>query len=167
MKRRDFLKTGASGLAASAGVLALPGIAYAEARPPAERRIDPEALAAAAHSHFMPGKRTCGEAILMAGCQVLDVKSRIASDTALGLAGGVGLQGQTCAVITGAALVLALAAAEKQPDYAKRKMPLFEAVQRLSQAFEKQFGASDCRTLSGLDLTTAEGRKTLKATVKA
>ncbi len=38
---------------------------------------------------FLPGKKTCGEAILGAGCEALGIDRRIVSDVALALGGAV------------------------------------------------------------------------------
>ena len=43
---------------------------------------------------------------------------------------------------------------------------LLQAVGRIYNAFKEQAGSTECRTLSGLDLTTPEGRKKLQETVK-
>lgn len=103
----------------------------------------------------------------MAGCEVLDIQSDLVPDIALGLAGGVGLQGETCGVITGSAMVLSLAVATEETEYAKKKMRTLEGVGRLHRAFRDQFGHTECRSLSGLDLTTPQGRQTLVQSVKA
>jgi len=130
-------------------------------------KIDADKLAARAHEHFIPGKRTCCESILMAGCEALGIESNLVPDIALGLAGGVGLQGETCGVITSSAMVLSLAVAAKEKKYPKKKMQTLSAVGRLRCAFEKEFGHTDCRSLSGLDLTKPEDRKKLMESVKS
>jgi C_GCAxxG_C_C family probable redox protein len=132
-----------------------------------EKVIDPDNFSARAYEHFIPGKRTCSEAILMAGCEALGIESDLVPDIALGLGGGVGAQGHICGVLTGSAMVLSLAVSAKESDYRQKQMQTFQSVGRVCGAFEKRFGAVDCRTLSGLDLTTPEGRKQLTAKVKA
>ena len=164
MNRRDFCRTSVAGvLAASLGLRARAG------QPDADRKTqptDPDRLAKRAVRHFLPGKRTCGEALLAAGCEELGLRSDMVPDIALGLGGGVGLRGHTCGVITGSALAIGLAARRKYPDYAARKVAVMAAVQSLSKEFERKFGATDCRALCGLDLTTAEGRRELSERVK-
>jgi hypothetical protein len=64
-------------------------------------------------------------------------------------------------------MVLSLAVASKEQDYAKKKMRTLQAAGALCKRFEAEFGTTECRKLSGLDLTTPEGRKTLKERVKA
>jgi C_GCAxxG_C_C family probable redox protein len=128
-------------------------------------QIDAERITKSALNRFLSEKRTCCESILMAGCETLAVKSDLVPDIALGLAGGVGLQGDTCGVLTGSALVLSLAIAKKETDYPK-KMRTLQAVGRVHSEFKKQFGCTDCRSLCGLDLTTAEGNRRLAEGVK-
>ena len=130
-------------------------------------KIDADRLAETAHKHFILGKRTCCESILMAGCEALEIKSEFVPDIALGLAGGIGLQGDTCGVITSAAMVLSLAVAAKENDYPKKKMQTLGAVGRLRCAFKEECGHTDCRSLCGLDLTKPEDRMKLKESVKA
>lgn len=132
-----------------------------------KKPVAPDQLAKTALEHFVAGKRTCGESILMAGCEALGVRSDLVPDIALGLAGGVGMRGETCGVLTGSALVLSLAVARKEKEYPKKKMRTAECVGRLHRAFKKECGCSDCRSLTGLDLTTPEGREKLHAGVRA
>jgi len=165
MKRREFIRRSAAGamLGSAAGAW-VRRLSAAEKR---ERRTtDPAQLVEAANRHFLQGKRTCAEAILMAGCEALGVKDPLVRKMSLGLAGGVGLQGHTCAVLTSSALVVSLAMAQEQAEYPKRKVRTLQSVGRICSAFKKQFGHTDCRHLSGLDLTTVEGRAKLKAKVK-
>jgi C_GCAxxG_C_C family probable redox protein len=150
---------------AGGGSLSMLQMAQAGEEPP-KRNIDPAEFCKATHQHFIPGKLTCGESILMAGCQALAIKSKLVPDIALGLAGGIGLQGETCGVLTGCALVLSLAVAEKEKEYPKKKMQTFQAAGRVHKAFKERFGRTDCRSLCGLDLTTPEGRKKLEEGVK-
>ncbi|OHB67982.1 MAG: hypothetical protein A2V70_09855 [Planctomycetes bacterium RBG_13_63_9] len=166
MKRREFLGGCALGLTLATGSSVASRTAQG-AEDQAEPTIDAERLSETAYRHFIPGKRTCCEAILMAGCEVLGIRSNLVPDIALGLAGGVGLQGDTCGVLTSSALVLSLAVAAKETEYSKKKMRTVEAVGRVCRAFRKQFGHTDCRSLCGIDLTTTEGRKKLTEGVKA
>ena len=69
--------------------------------------------------------------------------------------GGVAGTGQTCGVITGAALALGLhdhlAGDAADPTVSR------EALQKLIDAFAAEFGSVRCRELTGSDLTTQEG----------
>ena len=165
MKRRELVRIGV-GLGIAGAVDSALDISAAEAAVPCVT-CDPDAMAKSAVKHFIPGKLTCGEAILLAGLESLGLKTKLAPDIALGLGGGVGLQGKTCGVVTGAAMILGLAVGAVEKDYKKKKMATFKAVGQFSKAFEKEYGCTVCRKLSGLDLTTVEGRKKLMASVKA
>ena len=165
MKRREFLRTCVTGAAVGSSLVPFPSTAHASAGSKTWK-IDPDRLSEAAYEQFIPGKLTCCESILMAGCAELDIKNDLVPDIALGLAGGIGLQGKTCGVITGCAMVLSIAIAQKEKDYVKKKMATLQTVGRLYNAFEDRVGSTECRTLSGLDLTTPEGRKKLQESVK-
>jgi C_GCAxxG_C_C family probable redox protein len=138
-----------------------------EAEPHANTEIDAERLKQSALDHFLKEDLTCCESILMAGCEALGVENDLVPDIALGLAGGIGLQGDTCGVLTSSAMVLSVAVGATETDYSRKKKRTFQAVGQVSSEFNKQFGCTDCRSLSGLDLTTVEGRKRLVEEVKA
>ena len=165
MDRREFLKHCAVGMTINTASLPLLKTVRADDMT-VKQDIDPAELAARVYEHFIPGKLTCGESILMAGCEALGIQSELISDIALGLGGGVGLQGNVCGVLTGSALVLSLAIAQKEKEYPKKKMATFQAVGRVYNAFKERIGDTQCRTLCGLDLTTPEGRKKLEGGIK-
>ena len=164
MDRRDFCKLGIGGLATAAAV-GHAAVADAAGEPLA--KVDPDKLARSAVNYLIQKKRTCAESILAAGCDALGIRSDLIPDIALGLGGGVGCQGRICGVVSGGAMVLSLAMARKQPDYAKRMMPTLMASGEYFNACFKALGTCNCRKLSGLDLTTPEGRMKLKTSVKA
>ena len=169
MDRRRFLTTSA-GCMTAAGLLAVAGTGSANepaaAHSATDGSIDPEKLAEAAYKHFIPGKHACSESILMAACEALGISSDLVPDIALGLAGGVGLQGQTCGALTGSALSVGLAVGQKIKEYKPKKKRTMQGVGGLSKAFEKEHGCLDCRTLCGLDLTKKEDQLKMKNGVK-
>ncbi len=160
MRRRDFLgmTVGLAGAALAPGVGAQ--------APAAAGPVTPDTVAAGALRRFMEEGRTCAEAIVMTGCSAMGIEDERVPDFALGLAGGVGLQGLTCGAITGAAIVLGLVNTRQPAERPQQIMATARAVQTLTREFAEQFGATDCRTLTGLDLTTPEGRRELKERVK-
>ena len=165
MKRREFLRTCMTGITVSATPLPLLSTAHASIEE-GRRNIDPDKLSKTAYQQFIPGKLSCSESILLAGCEALGVKSDLVPDIALGLAGGIGLQGKTCGVLSGCAMVLSLAIAQKESEYSKKKMSTLQAVARIYRAFKEEVGSTECRSLCGLDLTTLAGRKKLQESVK-
>jgi C_GCAxxG_C_C family probable redox protein len=165
IQRRQFLSSYLA--AATVGAASLPFSRNIGAAGQAKTKdLDPDKFAETAYQCFIPGKRTCSESILMAGCRALGIESNLVPDIALGLAGGIGLQGNTCGILTTSAMVLSLAVAKKETEYAKKKMRTLQAVGRFYNAFKKSFGKTDCRSISGLDLTTPEGRTKLAEGVK-
>ena len=167
MKRREFLIAGVAGLAGVSSLSKSTVVANEKAPEGAVVNIDPDKLARAAVHQFLPGKRTCGESVLMAGCQTLGIQGDLIPDIALGLAGGIGLSGKTCGTITASAMVLGLAVAAEENDSQKKFQRTMAAVGGLCEQFEREFKTTECRQLCGLDLTTLEGRKALKEGVKA
>ncbi|MBM4093012.1 MAG: C_GCAxxG_C_C family protein [Planctomycetes bacterium] len=165
MRRRQFLETCAVSLAAVGSQGAAPALGEEDSAE--EKPALADRMATSAREHFLAGKRSCCESILMAGCETLDIKSTLVPDIAMGLAGGVGLQGDTCGVLTGAAMVVSLAIAQKETEYAAKMKRTVQAAGRVHAEFKRQFGSTHCRTLCGLDLTTDEGRKTMAERVKA
>jgi len=165
MERREFLKnslkTGATIVAGSAFV---GGVALAEQKK--STPIEPDSMSKSALEHFLPGGKTCVESMILAGTNALGIKTEVIPDIGLGVAGGVGLQGRTCGAIIGAAMVAGMAIGPKESEYKKKKMASLSAAGKIFKEFEKRHGSTDCRKLCGLDLTTPEGRKKLKASVK-
>ena len=129
--------------------------------------LDGERMAVAADHYFMVDGRCCGESVLKSGCEALGIKNDVVPDIALGLGGGMGLQGHICGAVAAAALVLSLAFANAIEDYPTRKTAVFAAVGRLCMELEKRFGSIQCRQMCGLDLTTPEGLNQLVESVKA
>jgi len=170
MNRRDFLRISTTGLATATGTLIANNEAYAIERSTGREPFkspDPEVLAKAVYRNFIPGKRTCGEAMLLGCCEVLGIESPIIPDIALGMGGGIGVQGHTCGIVTGATMVTGLVVGSREADYKKKKMRVFAASGQFLQRFQKEYHTLSCRVLCGLDLTTPEGREHLKAGVKA
>jgi len=162
MERRQMLKTCV--VAATTAGVTLNPTARADRKtlPP----IDSEKMVAAALECLTTRGKGCCESMLSAGCQAVGIESDLIPDIAMGLAGGVGLRGRICGLLTGSSMVVSLAVAKKEKDYAKRKMQSLQITGRLFDEFARQFGSCRCRRLSGLDLTTPEGRKKLNEQVK-
>lgn len=166
MNRRDFCKAGLGSLAAGTGIVALGGPALAAKTGPGRADLSPDSMAREAVRVFLPEKKTCGEAILAAGCKALGIESKLIPDIALGLSGGIGLQGDVCSVVTCASMVISLAIAGRQSDYVKKRTLAWGHVGKFYKDFASKHGCVECRRLSGLDLTTPEGMAALKDHVK-
>jgi C_GCAxxG_C_C family probable redox protein len=169
MNRRKFLKTSTAGLAMATGMLVLDNEGTAVSNPIALEHIkspDPDLLAKAIHRHFIAEKRTCGEAMLLGGCEVIDVNSAFVPDIALGMGGGIGFQGHICGIVTGATIVIGLVVGSREVDYKKKKMRVSAASGQFLQRFMKTYGTLSCGRICGLDLSTPEGRDQLSKGVK-
>jgi C_GCAxxG_C_C family probable redox protein len=133
---------------------------FAKTESEASLAIDCKKLTDKAVNYFTQGTRSCSESILLAGSECLGVKSDFIPGIALGFAGGIGMQGKTCGAVAGSAMVLSLAATQKKDPM--MIMKALEAIGRLYTNFEKKLGTASCRELTGIDLTTPEGRKTIQ-----
>lgn len=165
MERRDFFK---KGLKTSAVIIAGSSLSSISVSNAEKTRVsvDADSMSKEALEHFLPGKKTCVESILLVGSDALGISVPVIPDIGLGLAGGIGLQGQTCAAIMGVAMVAGMAIGRKESEYAEKKKAVLKAVAEVFKEFEKKHGTTSCRKLTGLDLTTPEGKEKLKAGVK-
>jgi C_GCAxxG_C_C family probable redox protein len=169
MKRREFMRVSTAGLATATGMLSAGHETRAAEKNETResfRSPDPEDLAEAVNRHFIPGKKTCGEAMLLGSCEVLGIESPLVPDIALGMGGGIGVQGQVCGIVTGATMVTGIVVGSRETEYKKKKMRVFTACGKYLQSFEKKHGTLSCRRICGLDLTTPEGRAQLKKGLK-
>jgi len=166
MNRRDFCKVAVGSIAVGAGIATSGPAAMAVEVGKATLDLRPDAMAKEAMRVFLPEKKTCSEAILAAGCKALGIESKLIPDIALGVSGGVGLQGGVCGLVTGASMVISLAIAGLETDYVKKRDLVWKHVGKFYKDFAAKHGCVECRRLSGLDLTTPEGMAALKDHVK-
>jgi C_GCAxxG_C_C family probable redox protein len=115
----------------------------------------------AAVNLFTNESRCCGEAVFNAGCEAVGIKNDLIPSVALGLGGGVGLQGGTCGAVTGAALAVSVAWLDKQPIFAERKLATFYSAGRICAALKEKWGSVCCRELCGIDLSVPGGLEKL------
>lgn len=72
---------------------------------------------------------------------------------------GMGRMGKTCGALTGGFMVLGLRhGKEMMDDPQKGRDSVYGRVQALAQRFEDAHGSTECRTLTGCNMLTAEGR---------
>lgn len=81
------------------------------------------------------------------------------SGAAMALNGGIAYTGSTCGAITGAALAVGQLAASRIDDHAVAKRVARAITGDLIAAFETAFGATTCRALTGVDLSTEAGHR--------
>jgi C_GCAxxG_C_C family probable redox protein len=68
------------------------------------------------------------------------------------LNGGVAYSGGVCGALTGAGLALGRLAAERIDGHREAKATARRILMRLMAEFREEFGATDCRTLTGYDM---------------
>lgn len=163
MNRRECLRAAAL-LPAAVIPLGCAASGGQESRPP--RSLPLKELPARAVRLFVEENRGCAEAVIMAACEGIGFPGGPFLDMALGLSGGVGLQGRTCGCVTAGAMGLSLAVSGREKDAAARKQRIYDAAGAFVKSFEKEFGSTECRKLCGLDLATPEGFGKFKREVK-
>lgn len=80
---------------------------------------------------------------------------------ATGLGGGIGRRQLVCGALTGGVLACGLAVARRRGLNRETRNELraqtYASVQELTRRFEAEFGALDCRTLTGYDFAAPDG----------
>ena len=109
------------------------------------------------------GGMSCSESVFSAFGEHMGLPRALCLKLACGLAGGVGLMGQACGVVTASVLVLGLAfGPEDLQDGLARQQALLLAGE-FAERFEEQFGSLLCRDLChGLDMRTPEGARAVR-----
>lgn len=169
MNRRDVLKKSTAGIAAISGMLIFNNKAFASeesAKSAGYTTPGADALIKAISGSITAGK-TCSEAILNGSCEALDIKNALVPDIALGMGGGIGFQGHMCGVLTGGVLAIGIIVGSRESDYKKKKMRVSAVSGKYLRSFQDKFGTLSCKQITGLDLSTPEGREQLNAKVKS
>jgi C_GCAxxG_C_C family probable redox protein len=96
----------------------------------------------------------CAEVALVALQEFWGLSDPTDSSPAMALNGGVAYSGGPCGAITGAALALGRLAEVRCRDHREAKKVARTLVQRLMAGFREAHGATDCRDLTGYDMTT-------------
>jgi C_GCAxxG_C_C family probable redox protein len=153
-KRRNFLKCFTSGcLAASV----LPASAFGNEQDKAEANVQ-ETKSKGEQALAMMGKYgSCCTGVLAAFAPELGMDEELAGRLGLGMAGGVGSQGNVCGAVSGATMVIGLKTldAEKLKDRAAA-METIEEVKEFIAKFEEKHSSIICRELIGRDISTKE-----------
>jgi C_GCAxxG_C_C family probable redox protein len=90
-------------------------------------------------------------------CQELGIENEIIPRIASGFAGGIGNTGSVCGAVNGA--VMALGLARERGETMEEALDHLAVVQAFRRQFEAERGTIECRELTGMDLSTAEGRE--------
>jgi C_GCAxxG_C_C family probable redox protein len=109
-------------------------------------------------------KSNCSQAVLAVYGPSLGVDESSCLRTASCFGAGMGRLGKTCGALTGGLIVLGLRhGKEMQDDPQAGRDSVYARVQKLVAEFEAKHGSSECRALTGCDMTTVEGRASFAA----
>lgn len=121
--------------------------------------MEPESVSdarKAAEASFVSGLY-CAESVVLTLSKAQGIESELLPRVATAFCGGMGHTSGTCGAFTGAMMGISLALGRS--DAAESAQPAYDAVQRLVQEFEQEFGSRECTVLLGCDLGTPEGRE--------
>jgi C_GCAxxG_C_C family probable redox protein len=99
----------------------------------------------------------CAETTLMVLQQAYGLPGATDSSPAMALNGGVAWSGGPCGAITGAALAVGRLAGQRIEDHKEAKRVARSIIAHLIDAFQARYCTVNCRDLTGMDISTAEG----------
>ncbi|MCI0584483.1 MAG: C-GCAxxG-C-C family protein [Chloroflexi bacterium] len=128
-------------------------------RVPDDRGIEASSAVARARALFLAdeGAYGCAETTFLVLKEAFGLPDAADPGAAMALNGGVAWRGGTCGAVTGAALAVGQASLAWSPDPETAKRDARRIMGGLIDDFEAEFGAFDCRTLIGRDISTPEG----------
>ena len=88
-------------------------------------------------------------------CQHLGLEHDAVPAIATAFGGGIGGTGSVCGAVVGA--VMAIGLRHGRRDASVKDARAYGLTQELRRRFEAEMGATECRTLTGMDLSTPEG----------
>ncbi|MEW5957115.1 MAG: C-GCAxxG-C-C family protein [Chloroflexota bacterium] len=116
--------------------------------------IEPEAVARA-RACFLTDDNLygCAETTLIVLQESYGLPDAADFSPAMALNGGVAYSGSICGALSGAAMAVGRLAGQRIADHRQAKRTARDLVARLLAEFQAEFGAGDCRTLTGRDLS--------------
>jgi C_GCAxxG_C_C family probable redox protein len=99
----------------------------------------------------------CSQAVAGEFADELGVDADAAHRLACGFGGGMGRTGSVCGAVTGAVMVIGLAACDPDPRASTAKLHTYELVRSFLNEFQQRHGSTICRELLGCDIGTPEG----------
>jgi C_GCAxxG_C_C family probable redox protein len=102
------------------------------------------------------GGFNCAESVLLALSEVQGVESPLIPRMATGLGAGLAQNCEVCGALIGATLALGIRYGREDGKDQETKQALYAKVQALVARFREQFGSSNCRELTGCDLSKPE-----------
>ena len=104
----------------------------------------------------------CSQAILSEYCELFNMDIETALKLAGGFAGGMRF-GRTCGAVTGAFMVLGLKYSTQNCEKPDGRKNVYDAVCEFTKSFEETHGSTNCETLLGCNIGTADGLQKAKA----
>lgn len=105
---------------------------------------------------------SCSQAVAGAYAESLGVKKADALRMSAPLGGGIGRSGQTCGAVTGALMALGMKHGMIEPD-AQAKERMYLIAQEFLKRVSARHGSLLCKDLLAADISTPEGRASMKA----
>lgn len=90
-------------------------------------------------------------------CRELGIENELIPRIASGFGGGIGGTGAVCGAVVGATMAISLK--RGRDDASGDRFGTWHLVQEFRRRFEAEMGHICCHELTGLDLSTEEGRK--------
>lgn len=101
----------------------------------------------------------CAEAVLLALSKESGQKVTLIPRIATGFGGGIGRSGGICGALSGAVMAIGLQIGCDKAEEKEKRNATCEKVQRMIEAFEKEFGSIQCKKLTQCDLQTQKGQE--------
>lgn len=102
----------------------------------------------------------CAESVLLAIAEAKGIKSDVIPKIATGFCGGMSRSCGLCGAVSGAIMGINLLYGRSSHDQSVDEN--YALVRKLLHMFEETFGSSNCRQLTGCDLSTIGGRTAFK-----
>jgi C_GCAxxG_C_C family probable redox protein len=93
---------------------------------------------------------------LLAVCQELGIENEVIPRLATAFGGGIGGRGNVCGAVVGSVMAIGLKYGREEPWQPRDKA--YALAQEFCRRFEQEMGTLSCRELTGMDLSTPEGR---------
>jgi len=101
----------------------------------------------------------CAETAFVVLKMVYGLPDAADSSAAMAINGGVAHRGGICGAVAGAAMAVGLLATERIADHVEAKQAARRITGRLMDAFEREYGSSDCLELIGMEIRTEDGHQ--------
>lgn len=94
---------------------------------------------------------------MLAVCQELELDSKLVPRIATAFGGGIGRTGAVCGAVVGGTMAIGIRHGREYASQPRDRA--YALAQEFRRHFEDEMGTISCRELTGLDLTTPEGRQ--------